>query len=212
MIIRCHSCTQRYYLDDDVIGSQGKKVRCTSCGKIWHQSLPETGKNQLILLPFPALTDQRQQVPVKKSSGFLFYGSIILFISSFVVCLLLANKKKLNQFFLKYTYLLPTHSLPTLLTSTKPKKSCLEILSLMTEPAADGNGIVLKGKIFNPSQALKSVPNLVISFIKNGSPPSTLKKFNHSLSSTILLPKETLYFHIPISSPPRDFSFVMATF
>jgi predicted Zn finger-like uncharacterized protein len=40
MILTCPKCTTRFSLDRSAIGAQGRKVRCSTCHHIWHQTLP----------------------------------------------------------------------------------------------------------------------------------------------------------------------------
>ena len=40
MIIRCSACTTRYRVDPAALGETGRRVRCTRCGQIWHETPP----------------------------------------------------------------------------------------------------------------------------------------------------------------------------
>ena len=37
MIISCPSCSARFTVDDSALGPEGRKVKCSKCGHIWHQ-------------------------------------------------------------------------------------------------------------------------------------------------------------------------------
>lgn len=50
MIVQCRNCQMRYELDEQVVGSKGCHVRCTSCGHIWHQ-LPLPQSNAIVAKP-----------------------------------------------------------------------------------------------------------------------------------------------------------------
>ncbi len=38
MIVRCPSCATRYLVDLSALGEAGRRVRCTRCGHVWHQT------------------------------------------------------------------------------------------------------------------------------------------------------------------------------
>ena len=38
MIVRCSNCETRYLVDPAALGETGRRVRCTNCGHVWHQS------------------------------------------------------------------------------------------------------------------------------------------------------------------------------
>ena len=40
MILTCPACSTRYTLDPQSLGPDGRKVRCTQCGHVWHQDPP----------------------------------------------------------------------------------------------------------------------------------------------------------------------------
>ena len=38
MIVRCSNCETRYLVDPAALGETGRRVRCTNCGHVWHQT------------------------------------------------------------------------------------------------------------------------------------------------------------------------------
>lgn len=38
MIVRCSACKTRYLVDPAALGEAGRRVRCTNCGHVWHQT------------------------------------------------------------------------------------------------------------------------------------------------------------------------------
>lgn len=41
MILTCPACATSYFIRDDAMGPNGRKVRCKSCGEVWHASNDE---------------------------------------------------------------------------------------------------------------------------------------------------------------------------
>ncbi len=74
MIVRCGACAKRYHLDDTVLGSAGKKVRCTACEHVWHQPPPPPSVNTLMPLPQVSPTSGSYA----RRSPLLWAGSILL--------------------------------------------------------------------------------------------------------------------------------------
>lgn len=41
MLIACPNCSTRYNIDPGIVGAGGRKVRCSQCGNVWIQKLPD---------------------------------------------------------------------------------------------------------------------------------------------------------------------------
>lgn len=41
MILDCPKCSAQFYIEDGLLGDQGRKVKCSACGETWHQ-MPAT--------------------------------------------------------------------------------------------------------------------------------------------------------------------------
>ena len=46
MILSCNSCTKKFVVPDNAIGSNGRLVQCSSCGNQWKQFPVEIGKKK----------------------------------------------------------------------------------------------------------------------------------------------------------------------
>lgn len=55
MILTCPACATSYFVDDAKIGSEGRTVRCASCGERWLAKLPQDGG-----APAPVITDEQR--------------------------------------------------------------------------------------------------------------------------------------------------------
>jgi len=53
MILTCPKCATRFSLDPKAIGTQGRKVRCSSCHHIWHQTFPTEAESAAAAAPTP---------------------------------------------------------------------------------------------------------------------------------------------------------------
>ncbi len=59
MIIDCPNCLKRYMLDDSLLPTEGKKVRCSSCHHIWKQSTSYSASHILLEKTPKALSKNR---------------------------------------------------------------------------------------------------------------------------------------------------------
>lgn len=55
MILTCPACATSYFVDDAKIGSEGRTVRCASCGERWFAKLPQETDG-----PAPVITDEQR--------------------------------------------------------------------------------------------------------------------------------------------------------
>ena len=61
MILTCPACATSYFIRDDAMGPNGRKVRCQSCGEVWRASADEP--LELTLTPEPAAKAEARPEP-----------------------------------------------------------------------------------------------------------------------------------------------------
>jgi predicted Zn finger-like uncharacterized protein len=61
MILTCPACATSYFIPDDAVGSNGRKVRCQSCGEVWRATSDEP--LELTLAPEPSLVARAEPEP-----------------------------------------------------------------------------------------------------------------------------------------------------
>lgn len=74
MLLNCPQCQTQYRLDPALLGEQGRRVRCTSCGNIWHQLSAES--DELTIPDFPAM-DVDFQEPRKEDKEEKSFSSLL---------------------------------------------------------------------------------------------------------------------------------------
>src|ERR1700722_6884239 len=78
MIVTCKTCHKRYLIEKEDIGSQGRQVRCVSCGYSWQQHPVE--ETVAVIPPKPATFDPGYTAeirPKRKIPWILFTGIIL---------------------------------------------------------------------------------------------------------------------------------------
>ena len=72
MIVRCTACTTRYRVDPAALGETGRRLRCTRCGHVWHETPP-------IDVPEPPVWAARPASERRSSAwiGWIAAGSIV---------------------------------------------------------------------------------------------------------------------------------------
>jgi predicted Zn finger-like uncharacterized protein len=67
MILTCPSCGTQYAVKDGAIPSQGRKVRCASCGNSWHQD-PEASAEQPPAAPHEPVQEHAEPAPAEETA------------------------------------------------------------------------------------------------------------------------------------------------
>ncbi|BDB96254.1 zinc-ribbon domain-containing protein [Candidatus Hydrogenosomobacter endosymbioticus] len=206
MIVRCASCAKRYHIDEDVIGSKGRYVRCTSCGHVWKQDPPLPTKNSLVALgKVPMVIDEEKQTGRKKNSEGVFFNiAVSAFAASLFFLSAFMMRNKLVELFPSMVDLYALLEIPVVYSD----KRVIEIKYFSTQINKNSNTILIVGDLFNSSRKKEALPPLLISFIKEEKGEKiVLRQVRYVPERQTLLPEETFHFEIPIQSPPQGFSY-----
>lgn len=69
MIVSCPTCSTRYTLSDESLGTDGRKVRCARCGHTWWQ-MPERGDPDSVVPDAPTeIRPAKPAKPAEKAAG-----------------------------------------------------------------------------------------------------------------------------------------------
>ena len=61
MILTCPACATSYFIPDDAMGPNGRKVRCQACGEVWRATSEEP--LELTLAPEPHAVAPAEPAP-----------------------------------------------------------------------------------------------------------------------------------------------------
>ncbi len=207
MIVSCSSCMKRYYLDGDILGSQGRQVRCTHCGHTWHQLSPPPPQLAVVVKNTPSNLPDKRFPPRKwrflsvSLLVFLFIAALVTFTGA---SLFLWNQWNIHRenshFTLKF---LPEDAQ----SSIQP----LEILTLSFRSSS--TGIVIEGYLHNTSTKAALIPPLLLRFVKQTTEGARiLHSISHTFADNIINPGETRFFSIPCENSPDNFSIIIPSF
>ena len=65
MILTCPACATSYFIADDLVGPNGRKVRCKSCGEVWKASNDEP--LELTVAPEPVVIEPDPEVSLAET-------------------------------------------------------------------------------------------------------------------------------------------------
>ncbi|ETZ04904.1 MJ0042-type zinc finger domain-containing protein [Holospora undulata] len=200
MIVKCNACSMRYYLDDDVLGSKGGYVRCSSCKHVWYQNPPALSPYtpipvvQAPLMMHPKLAHRSQ--PIR----FFWIGFTILIPLCLGCTLFMLYQKNLLLSSLQgWSGLLKTKE-----SYEEEKIQIQNVVYRYTE-----NSIICKVDFINVTKELRYIPALFIHIQKEG---KTLKKMKYVPPKTPLLPGEEKALYIELKQAPTSFSKISVGF
>ena len=183
VIVQCSSCSTRYHLDDDVLGSKGSYVRCTSCRYVWYQEPPIPSPYALIPLPqYPLVLVQPKKTP-RGGQSFFVLGLFLILVGSALAGLFLLGQKKLSSWL----------SQDILSLMDKEVVSPIQILNFSFKTTL--SGVVCYGYFHNTSSTMRYVPPVSIYFF---SQKTLLQKLQHKFHHLAVLPgeKKSFYLHL----------------
>ena len=199
MIVQCKACATRYYLDEEILGSKGCRVRCMSCKAIWVEPPRPLSKQALVL---------RKEESVKPGSFFLkalhwnvytkiFTGGLILL--GIVMVVHFASLEHMASIFVR-----PFQDSMVI--------SPLQLRSFSYQRNAETQHIVMQGELKNTSKNTIASPSVWVLFFQQShskaSPAKIIKKIQYTLHDFIAHPDEKAPFSFSLPDESQEVSFI----
>ena len=202
MIVSCKSCLKRYLIDESLVGSQGRVVRCISCGYSWTQ-IPDD---------YNPKADIYEQKSLKKAPKnirpFLITVVVLLIIGLFVGGIYTYRHS------IAHHWPISQYILTRLGINTVDPLQNVNFENIVPLQINENNQsfLLLKGEIVNTSNEIRQLPPLKIilygdctevGFIKkifgrimdkNIPGRCIVEKWRHTLTQSRLMPNERLNF------------------
>ncbi len=149
MIVRCSNCRTRYLVDPAALGEAGRRVRCTNCGHVWHQT-PGTDA--------PGVSDSRvAPVPLDRPPAWAGWAAAGLFVIAALAGLALAR----NAIVTSWPGTVSIYDAVGLPIQA-PQAQGLRIVDVQSERVKDGDRIILlvRGLVENTTEKGRRLPPL----------------------------------------------------
>lgn len=207
MILTCPACSTRYTLDPQSLGPDGRKVRCTQCGHVWHQDPPADMPRPLALPrdenpDEPASLYERRPVAMDmaptRSPRWPAFTALGIVIAAMIGGLIVGREQVVRALpFTAAVY-------GTLGLGVGGEVLGLEVRNLVARgETVEGRPILeIDGEIYNLSDGVRAVPPLTIMYY--GADGQELGTSSFSVSSNRMLPGEVLRFNQRVENPPRE--------
>ena len=150
MIVRCSSCATRYLVDPSALSETGRRVRCTNCGHVWHQT---PGADA------PAAPDQAvPPVPLNRPPAWVGWAAAGLFVIAALAGLALAR----NAIVLSWPSTVSIYDAVGLPIQA-PQAQGLRIIDVQSERVQDGDRTILlvRGLVENTMEKGRRLPALL---------------------------------------------------
>jgi predicted Zn finger-like uncharacterized protein len=182
MIVTCKSCQKRYLIEKSDLGSQGRYVRCISCGNSWQQHPVE--ESVATLPPKPPTFDPGYiaEIPEpKRFSWLISLGGVVTVGLCFYIARgpIIAEWPKVEKIFKAFK-----------ISVRSPYEGLiLENVTPLQIDQSKGTTYALKGEIFNQTNEVRPLPGLEIiaqGDCKYAGPISRLYRLMQSVKSKVL--------------------------
>lgn len=222
MIVSCEKCSKRYLLDESVLGTAERVLRCAACGHSWTHT-PVVGHDTLVasLSAKGASIAGEGDMAIAVKKG---YFSLSLLFAVFLSLVVVGGYFSRTQIVTTWPSALPLFQF--LGVNVHPSGQGLVIRGvhpLQTRVDAETNRLVLTGQIVNTSGQAHGVPPLkvkaygpceeasfferifkkVTGVFSHGKEGCVLVSWDHPLTETRLLPEEHIAFETPARELPK---------
>ena len=171
MIVSCRACSTRYLIDTTALGGKGRTVRCAKCNHTWQQLPPNDMPKKIDVLepednikPMPSGSNLPAIVNIQKKGRRLSWVGLLIIIFVIIFGGILARKPITDAWPPSTKF----YSFLGLQINQSNVKE-LELTNILREEMVE-NGvtvIVIRGKIFNPSDMLQMIPAIRVSLVSS---------------------------------------------
>ena len=187
----------RYHLDDDVLGSKGRYVRCSTCKHVWYQDPPSPSPYTLVPIAHGQLIVSPAEKPKYAPIRFFWVGlSLILVTALGVSGIILYQKNMLNPSWQNWSALLRTRQ------ESEEAKIVIQHVTYRYTP----HSVVCKVDCVNPSRTLLYIPVLFVEIRKD---QKILQTIRYVPPKTPLLPGEDKSLYMELKDMPAQFSDIL---
>ena len=149
MIVRCSNCETRYLVDPAALGETGRRVRCTNCGHVWHQTSVADAPE--------ASGSAAPPVPLDRPPAWAAWAAAALFVIAALAGLALAR----NAIVTSWPGTVSIYDAVGLPIQA-PQAKGLRIVDVQSERVKDGDRIILlvRGLVENTAEKGRRLPPL----------------------------------------------------
>jgi len=212
MVVTCEKCRTGYELDASAIGPAGRKVKCSNCGHIWRQMLPEGAPSVKTAAenawaendneePVVRKKIQSARVPVATRQEVAGAGFFPKFIFAVLILLnLVAGALAFGPRFLAHYPVFDPLAEKIRVYSSNGLE--FQNMHFTKESVEDKVTLLVNGEIANNSGEVRRTPQVTISFI--GKDGKKILAREYPLEKKYLNPGEKIPFEPKISDIPAS--------